>query len=86
MGWLGRARAHLGRQLCNPIISGLPPRAGWGGGRPLTWLVHLQVEGAADIRLAGIGGLSALLGWTEVQQQTSKGFLGGGSNIIKAVR
>ena len=36
--------------------------------------------------MAGIGGLSALLGWTEVQQQTSKGFLGGGSNIIKGVR
>ena len=45
-----------------------------------------QVEGDQDIRMAGIGGLSALLGWTEVQQQTSKGFLGGGSNIIKGVR
>ena len=43
------------------------------------------MEGEQDIRMAGVGGLSALLGWTEVQQQTSKGFLGGGSNIIKGV-
>ena len=56
-------------------------------GMQLAWLtgVLMQVEGTNDIRMAGIGGLSALLGWTEVQQQTSKGFLGGGSNIIKGV-
>ncbi|CAD7695735.1 unnamed protein product [Ostreobium quekettii] len=29
----------------------------------------LALEGAKDIRYAGIGGVSALLGWTEVQQQ-----------------
>lgn len=45
----------------------------------------LPVTGADDVRLAGIGGLSKLLGWTEVQQETSKGFFGGSNNLIKLV-
>lgn len=48
----------------------------------------LPVKDAADLRFGGIGGLSEVLGWTEVQKQTSssEGFLGGGFTIIKAVR
>ncbi|KAI8471986.1 MAG: Rhodanese-like domain-containing protein [Monoraphidium minutum] len=38
-----------------------------------------------DLRFAGIGGLSEALGWTEVQQQYSRGFLGGAETIIKVV-
>lgn len=45
----------------------------------------LPVVGAEDIRMAGIGGLSAVLGWTEVQQQNGKGFLGGSNNLIRLV-
>ncbi|KAK9786288.1 hypothetical protein WJX73_004939 [Symbiochloris irregularis] len=43
----------------------------------------LPVVGADDIRMAGIGGLSKVLGWTEVQQQNGKGFLGGSNNLIR---
>lgn len=45
------------------------------------------MKGAEDLRFGGIGGLSEVLGWTDVQKQTSKseGFLGGGFTIIKAV-
>lgn len=47
----------------------------------------LPVKGAADLRFGGIGGLSEVLGWTDVQKQTSQseGFLGGGFTIIKLV-
>eukprot|EP00879_Flechtneria_rotunda_P000980 GHRR01001114.1.p1 GENE.GHRR01001114.1~~GHRR01001114.1.p1 ORF type:complete len:330 (+),score=116.40 GHRR01001114.1:142-990(+) len=40
-----------------------------------------------DLRFAGIGGLSELLGWTEVQQEVGKGqgFMGGVNNILKIV-
>ncbi len=36
-------------------------------------------------RYAGIGGLSEALGWTEVQQEESKGFAGGFQNILALV-
>jgi hypothetical protein len=41
---------------------------------------------AICIRYAGIGGLSELLGWTEVQQDENRGqFMGGVENIFKLV-
>eukprot|EP01023_Acetabularia_acetabulum_P029574 TRINITY_DN278_c0_g1_i1.p2 TRINITY_DN278_c0_g1~~TRINITY_DN278_c0_g1_i1.p2 ORF type:complete len:274 (-),score=65.00 TRINITY_DN278_c0_g1_i1:383-1204(-) len=46
--------------------------------------VPLPVEGKeTDIRYAGIGGLSAVLGWTEVQQQENKSFGDIFENVIK---
>lgn len=39
-----------------------------------------------DLRLAGIGGVSALLGWTELQQEGKKGLGDRVQNIIKVVR
>ena len=44
-----------------------------------------EVLNSDDLRYGGIGGLSELLGWTNVQRERSSGFLGGGENIIKAV-
>ena len=38
-----------------------------------------------DLRLAGIGGVSAMLGWTELQQEGKKGFGDNVENILKAV-
>ncbi|GBF97284.1 hypothetical protein Rsub_09975 [Raphidocelis subcapitata] len=38
-----------------------------------------------DIRFAGIGGVSEMMGWTEVQQQYSKGFMGGSETVFKLV-
>jgi len=46
---------------------------------------QVATKNGVDIRMAGIGGLSELLGWTEVQQETGKGFAGGYQNIIKGV-
>eukprot|EP01026_Neomeris_dumetosa_P073398 TRINITY_DN7549_c0_g1_i1.p2 TRINITY_DN7549_c0_g1~~TRINITY_DN7549_c0_g1_i1.p2 ORF type:complete len:271 (-),score=45.39 TRINITY_DN7549_c0_g1_i1:112-924(-) len=44
----------------------------------------LAVEGTEeDIRYAGIGGLSAILGWTEVQQQESKSMGDIFNNLLK---
>ena len=37
----------------------------------------------ADPRYAGIGGASALLGWTEVQQERDAGFLGGAGTALR---
>jgi hypothetical protein len=34
-------------------------------------------------RFAGIGGLSEVLGWTEVQQQYNQGFMGGSNTLLK---
>ena len=46
----------------------------------------LPITGAVDVRMAGIGGLSKLLGWTEVQQHNGKGFLGGSNTLLRIVR
>lgn len=43
------------------------------------------MAGAKDIRYAGIGGVSALLGWTEVQQQDKEEAGDRLGNIIKIV-
>ena len=45
----------------------------------------LDVIGAGDIRYAGIGGVSSLLGWTEVQQEEKKGLGGGVENVLKII-
>ncbi len=42
----------------------------------------MPTEGDVDIRLAGIGGLSELIGWTEVQQEQNKG-LGSADGALK---
>lgn len=68
-------------------------KAGFGqlawinGGFDAAQPTDLPVKGAEDLRFGGIGGLSELLGWTDVQKQTTKseGFLGGGFTIIKLV-
>ncbi|KAK9836157.1 hypothetical protein WJX81_005629 [Elliptochloris bilobata] len=66
-------------------------RAGYGtlawinGGLDTAKKTDLPVKGEFDdLRYGGIGGLSELLGWTDVQREKSSGFLGGGQNIIKA--
>ncbi|KAL6781473.1 hypothetical protein ACKKBG_A11285 [Auxenochlorella protothecoides x Auxenochlorella symbiontica] len=47
---------------------------------------ELPVEGDVDVRLAGIGGLSSVLGWTEPQREgQGGGFAGGFQNILKGV-
>ena len=47
----------------------------------------LPVANASDLRFGGIGGLSEVLGWTDVQRQnnSSEGFLGGFQNVLKLV-
>ena len=68
-------------------------KAGYGqlawinGGFDAAQPSDLPVKGAPDLRFGGIGGLAEILGWTDVQKQTSKseGFLGGGFTIIKFV-
>jgi rhodanese-related sulfurtransferase len=66
-------------------------KAGYGqlawinGGFDAAAPTDLPVKGASDLRFGGIGGLSEILGWTDVQKQATKseGFLGGGFTIIK---
>lgn len=45
----------------------------------------LPVTGSDDLRYGGIGGLSELLGWTDVQREKSAGLLGGPEGPIKIV-
>jgi hypothetical protein len=37
------------------------------------------------LRYAGIGGLSEVLGWTEVQQEEKAGFMGGVAGVLGLV-
>ncbi|KAK9823713.1 hypothetical protein WJX72_004845 [[Myrmecia] bisecta] len=54
------------------------------GGFDTAARADLPVEGAADLRYGGIGGMSEVLGWTDVQREDkSGGFMGGSENIIK---
>jgi len=46
---------------------------------------ELASKDGKDLRLAGIGGLSAALGWTELQQEEQKGVGQNVGNILKAV-
>lgn len=65
-------------------LAGYPKLAWVTGGFDTAAKGDLPVQGGKDIRLAGIGGLSEALGWTEPQQDAGdKGFAGGSSNIIK---
>ncbi|GAX84674.1 hypothetical protein CEUSTIGMA_g12095.t1 [Chlamydomonas eustigma] len=45
----------------------------------------LPTQGDVDIRYAGIGGLSEVLGWTEVQEAENKQQLGGSTGVLKVV-
>lgn len=45
---------------------------------------ELPSKDGKDLRLAGIGGLSAALGWTELQQEEQKGVGQNVGNILKA--
>jgi hypothetical protein len=58
---------------------------GWiNGGLDMVKPGELPTVGGKDIRYGGIGGLSELLGWTEVQQEEELGgFIGGYSTILK---
>lgn len=66
-------------------------RAGYGqlawinGGFDTTKAGDLPTKDGADIRLAGIGGLSEFLGWTTAQREASQqmGAFGGWENILK---
>ena len=68
--------------------AGYPTLAWINGGFDTAQKGDLPAEGDKDLRLGGIGGVSELLGWTEVQRdvQRSAGFAGGSSTIIKLVR
>lgn len=67
-------------------------RAGYGtiawvnGGLDTAKKTDLPVSGSDDLRYGGIGGLSELLGWTDVQREKSAGALGGPTGPIKLVR
>ncbi len=56
------------------------------GGLDTSKKADLPVKGADDLRYGGIGGLSELLGWTDVQREKNTGALGGPSGPIKFVR
>lgn len=66
-------------------LSGYSTLAWVNGGLDTSRPGQVETEGGVDVRMGGIGGLSELLGWTEVQQETAKGFAGGYQNILKAV-
>lgn len=53
------------------------------GGLDTSKKPDLPVKGADDLRYGGIGGLSELLGWTDVQREKNAGALGGPSGPIK---
>lgn len=49
-----------------------------------TQLCTFALSQTCDLcRFAGIGGVSELLGWTEVQQEYSQGFMGGSETVLK---
>lgn len=68
--------------------AGYPTLAWINGGFDTAQKGDLPAEEDKDLRLGGIGGVSELLGWTEVQRdvQRSEGFAGGSNTIIKLVR
>ncbi|KAL4515838.1 hypothetical protein Ndes2526A_g00541 [Nannochloris sp. 'desiccata'] len=63
--------------------AGYPSLAWVNGGLDTAQPGDLPTKDGKDIRYGGIGGLSEVLGWTEVQQDESKGFAGGYQNILK---
>jgi len=64
--------------------AGYPSLAWVNGGLDTAQPGDLPTKDGKDIRYGGIGGLSEVMGWTEVQQDESKGFAGGYQNILKA--
>ena len=69
-------------QLAN---AGFKELAWVNGGYDMSRKGDLPVDGGKDIRYAGIGGVSSLLGWTEVQQEENKGLGGGVQNVLKVI-
>jgi rhodanese-related sulfurtransferase len=65
--------------------AGYPAIAWINGGLDITHPGELATKGGKDIRYAGIGGLSEVLGWTEVQQEENAGGFGGGYTTILKV-
>lgn len=51
---------------------------------PLGRAGQVPTEGNIDIRYSGIGGLSEVLGWTEVQQDENKN-MGSAMSVLKVV-
>lgn len=64
--------------------AGYPTIAWVNGGFDSCKKGEVPTVGDVDIRYAGIGGLSELIGWTEVQQEQNKG-LGSAEGVIKLV-
>lgn len=62
---------------------GYPTIAWMNGGLDTARPGQVATVGDVDVRLGGVGGLSEVLGWTEVQQETGGGFAGGYQNILK---
>jgi len=66
-------------------------RAGYGrvawinGGFDTAHPADLRTSNNKDVRYAGIGGLSEVLGWTEVQQEEKQGFMGGVNGVLGLV-
>ncbi len=67
--------------------AGYPTLAWINGGFDTAQKGDLAAVGDVDLRLGGIGGMSEVLGWTEVQRDVkrSQGFAGGSNTIIKLV-
>mmetsp|Transcript_26024 Transcript_26024/g.56766 ORF Transcript_26024/g.56766 Transcript_26024/m.56766 type:complete len:286 (+) Transcript_26024:126-983(+) len=63
--------------------AGYPTLAWVNGGFDTCRKGDLPTKQEVDLRYAGIGGLSEVLGWTEVQQEESKEKLGGISGVLK---
>lgn len=53
------------------------------GGLDTAMANQIPTNNGADVRYGGIGGMSEILGWTEVQQESRGGFAGGYQNILK---
>jgi hypothetical protein len=63
--------------------AGYPAIAWINGGLDTARPGELATKDGKDIRYGGIGGLSEVLGWTEVQQDENTGFGGGYLNVLK---
>lgn len=63
--------------------AGYPTIAWVNGGLDTARPGDVATKDDVDIRMGGIGGLSEVLGWTEVQQEQSKGAFGGFENVLK---
>ncbi len=77
--------------VCLLVLVGPAGRQGPAAGGDLRegdlTLLVLRLQDDKDLRLAGIGGLSEVLGWNQVQREASKtqGAFGGYENLLKVV-